>query len=278
VKRAHENLTTRQYRAKLPAPYANDSQVRRTASHGFQGGVSAIDASIPEVHAAKPLRSLRAGRTIRALVGVLAVALAMCLVPALALAGQASSGQLLYYPCTSCHPVHLIPGTKTPTRRLPNGFTGHGIVLEGHDKLGAGGAACLACHDDPTRNPGKLKTAEGTLIDITGDTALVCYRCHSTKYKEWKAGTHGKHKPSCVAAGCHDPHTPRSIYAAPLMPFVGTGFQFRILPVREPFSPLAPPAPSPPVTVPPWFVVLSVVAVVVAGGLAGGLVTGRSQR
>jgi hypothetical protein len=211
---------------------------------------------------------------------VLIVAAALLALPTLACALQASSGELLYYPCTSCHPVHTIPGTGRPTKSLPNGFTGHKIVLEGHDKLGqAPGTACLTCHDDPARNPGMLKTADGTLIDIkTGDLSLVCYRCHSTKYKEFRAGTHGKHKPSCVAAGCHDPHTPQAIYAAPLMPFVGTGFQFTVLSQREPFSALAPPAPAPAVATPSWFSALAVLGFVVVGGLAGTLVKGRSKR
>jgi len=196
-----------------------------------------------------------------------------------AFAGQASSGELLFYPCTSCHPVHLIPGTGKPDRVLPNGFQGHQIVLMGHDKLGSGGAACLVCHDDMTRNPGMLKAADGSLIDIrTGDIALVCYRCHSAKYKEWKAGTHGKHKPSCVAAGCHDPHTPQFIYAAPLTPFVGTGFQFQVLSQRVAFSPLARPAPDPAVVIPGWFVAVAALGFVLAAGLVGTLVSGRFKR
>jgi hypothetical protein len=193
-----------------------------------------------------------------------------------AFAGQASSGELFFYPCTDCHPVQLIPGTQTPTRRLPNDFKGHGIVLEGHDKLGS--QACLACHDDASRNPGMLKLADGTLIDINGDVSLVCYRCHSSKYKEFKAGTHGKHKTSCVVAGCHDPHTPGFIYASPLMPFIGSGFQFRVLSKREPFMPLAAPAPAPPITIPLWFVALVFAGLITVGGLAGNLVLGRSKR
>jgi hypothetical protein len=195
-----------------------------------------------------------------------------------AFAGQAASGQLLFYPCTSCHPVTEIPGTEKSSRPLPGGFEGHAIVLEGHDALGKGHAACPVCHDDMTRNPGKLKTADGSLVDIKGDVALVCYRCHSTKYKEWKAGTHGKHLGKCTAAGCHDPHTPGFIYAGPSMPFTGTGFQFKVLSKREPFMPLASPAPPPLVEIPAWFFGVVALGVVVAGGLAGSLAYGRLKR
>jgi hypothetical protein len=195
-----------------------------------------------------------------------------------AFAGQASSGELLFYPCTSCHPVTLDPGTGKPSHALPNGFKGHGIVLEIHDKLGNGKAACLVCHDDPGKNPGMLKLIDGSLIDIKGDVSLVCYRCHESKYKEFKAGSHGKHKASCVAAGCHDPHTPGFIYAAPQMPFIGSGFQFQVLSERTPFSPLAQPAPKPPINPPLPYVVLIVVGLITAGGLTGKLVIGGLVR
>jgi hypothetical protein len=204
--------------------------------------------------------------------------------PVVALGAQASSGELLFYPCTNCHPVTMVPGptpgSEVPSRPLPNGFTGHGIVLQGHDKLGKGpDAACMTCHDDPARNPGMLKAADGSLIDIkTGDISLVCYRCHSSKYKEFKAGTHGKHKANCVAAGCHDPHTPQVIYAAPQMPFVGTGFQFTVLSQRVPFSPLAPPAPAPAVETPAWLSLVAVLGFLCVAGLAGTLIKGRSKR
>jgi hypothetical protein len=195
-----------------------------------------------------------------------------------AFAGQASSGELFFYPCTACHPVRFVPGTQTPIGALPNGFKGHQIVLVGHDKLGVGRAACLACHDDPARNPGMLKVADGSLIDINGDVALVCYRCHSTKYKEFKAGTHGKHLGKCTAAGCHDPHTPGFIFAGSVMPFTGTGTQFKILSQRRPFMPLASPAPAPPVSIPWWYTALAVVGFVVVGGLGGKLALGRLKR
>ena len=219
------------------------------------------------------------GRLARRLVWLAALVLvALCASAGPALAGQASSGELFFYPCTSCHPVQFIPGTEKPVGVLPNNFQGHGIVLVGHDKLGVGDAACLVCHDDPTRNPGMLKLADGSLVDIKGDVAGVCYRCHSAKYKEWKAGTHGKHKDKCTAAGCHDPHTPGFMFAGPQMPFIGTGFQFKVLSRREPFKALASPAPAPPVNTPLWFLALAVVGIVVVGGLGARLVLGRSKR
>jgi hypothetical protein len=125
-----------------------------------------------------------------------------------------------------------------------------------------------------------LKTIDGSLVDIKGDVSLVCFRCHSQKYAAWKAGAHGRGASKCTEAGCHDPHTPGWIYAGPLMPFVGTGFQFRVLPDRKPFMPLMAPAPRgiPPVETPVWFAFVVAIGVVAAGGLLGKLILGRSKR
>jgi hypothetical protein len=195
-----------------------------------------------------------------------------------AFAGQASTGDLFFYPCTSCHPVS--PTAVASGRKFPNGFTGHEIVLAGHDVLGKDGAACLACHEPPTADPGMLKTVDGSLVDIRGDVSLVCFRCHSARYAEWKAGVHGKRQPKCTSAGCHDPHTPGFIYAGPLLPFVGTGFQFRVRPARQAFTPLASPAPRgiPPVETPTWFVVVVVLGLFAAAGMVAALIRGRSKR
>lgn len=218
---------------------------------------------------------MRAGRLLSLF--ALAVVFTVCIAPMPAYAGQASLGEPLFYPCTSCHPVAVGAGPAR-SAALPNKFKGHQIVLRGHDVLGRGVAACLVCHDDPAKDPGKLKLVDGTLVDITGDVSGVCYRCHSTKYKAWKAGIHGKHEAKCTAAGCHDPHTPEWIFVGSLTPFVGTGFQTQVLTERQPFTPLFSPPPSPPVYTPSWLVALTALGVVVAGGIAGALVRGRSRR
>ncbi|MRR11451.1 hypothetical protein EG835_02995, partial [bacterium] len=131
----------------------------------------------------------------------------MLLVAPPATAGQSATGELAFHPCTRCHPVTLGADGK-PTSPLPIGLTQHQVELEVHDILGDGDAACLACHDDPTRNPGMLRLADGSLVDVTGDVSQVCLRCHFEKYREWEVGIHGKDAPKCSAAGCHDPHSP----------------------------------------------------------------------
>jgi hypothetical protein len=217
------------------------------------------------------------GRTARLVLWWTCLGLFVLAWAAPALAAGASSGELFFYPCTSCHPVTSAKSGQPP-KVLPNGFKGHDVSLAGHDKLGRGTDACLVCHDDPSRNPGMLKLGDGTFVDIRGDVARVCYRCHSDKYKEWQAGTHGKNKGKCTAQGCHDPHTPQWIYADSLRPFVGNGFQFKPVSDRIPFMPLARPAPAPAVESPAWFVLVAYSGLVVVGGLTGWLVMGRRNR
>jgi hypothetical protein len=207
----------------------------------------------------------------------LALALSLTAPAAPAFAGAASLGQPLFYPCTSCHPVTLGADGR-PTKPLPNGFTGHVIALESHDKLGQGNAACLVCHDDPSRDPGKLKLIDGSLVDITGDVSRVCYRCHEQKYKDWQAGTHGKHEAKCTAAGCHDPHTPAYVFASAVLPFSASGFQVRAVSDRKAFTPLASAPLPPPVKTPSWLLIATTIGMTVSAGLVGSMILRRPKR
>lgn len=165
-----------------------------------------------------------------------------------------------------------------PTKPLPNGFKKHEITLEVHDILGKGDAACLACHEPPTSDPGKLKAADGTLVDVTGDVSRVCQRCHFEKYREWQAGVHGKREPKCTSAGCHDAHTPSWIYVPALPPFQGTGLEVRAVSQRQPFKPFVSPPLPPPVATPVWLVIMASLGAVVSAGIVALLVLGRSKR
>lgn len=195
----------------------------------------------------------------------------------LAFAGQSSTGELAFYPCTDCHPVTLGADGK-PTSPLPIDFEGHEIVLEVHDTLGAGSEGCLACHDDPGADPGQLVLPDGSLVDITGEISRVCQRCHFEKYREWQVGIHGKRQPTCTSAGCHDPHTPSWIYVPALPPFQGTGVEVRAVSQREPFAPMAGPPVAPAVVTPVWLMIAATLGGLVILGAVGYLVMGRSKR
>jgi hypothetical protein len=209
-----------------------------------------------------------------ALAGAILALLGLALLPATpAVAGQASTGKLLFYPCTDCHPVTVDKVTGKPSHPIPIDFKGHGIVLEGHDVLGKDEAACLVCHDDSEHNPGLLHAVDGTPIDVkTGDIARLCQKCHFEKYNQFKEGTHGKHLPSCVAAGCHDPHTPEYIYVGPLTPFLGTGFQIKAVGRdRVPFRPIMPPPLQPPTVTPLWYQIVAGIGLLLVLAIAVGL-------
>lgn len=203
---------------------------------------------------------------------VLFAAVALALAPP-AHAGQAASGELLLYPCSECHPV-----TDGSTENLPNGFEGHEVVLEIHDVLGTGSDACMVCHGDPTIDPSIMNAIGGTTVEITGDVSKVCYQCHSGIYHEFLDGIHGRDKDGCTDSGCHDPHTPGYIYAEGLIPFVGNGFQFKVLPETETFTPLASPPEEAPIHTPAWFNVLVLLGMVGAGGQVLMLVRGGQKR
>lgn len=228
-------------------------------------------------------RSPRGGPARRlALVALIAIAAALIAAPVVAHAGTASTGTLLFYPCTDCHPVSVDAAGK-PSHPLPVSFKGHGIKLESHDVLGTGSAACLVCHDAPTRNPGLLHAVDGTLIDVkTGDIAKLCQKCHFEKYDEFVAGIHGKKQTSCVAAGCHDPHSPGYFNVPALPPFLGTGVQVKLFPERVAFKPLPGPPTAPATFTPGWYgwaaLALYALAAVIAGGLIVTTIRGRQHR
>lgn len=197
-------------------------------------------------------------------------------VPASA-AGRSSTGELAFYPCDRCHPLTVAAdGTITPPP--PIEIERHTVTLEVHDVLGTGSAACLACHDDPSRNPGKLLLPDGSLVDITGDVSRVCQTCHFPQYREWQTGVHGRGEPKCTASGCHDPHTPSWIYMPALPPFLGTGVEMRAVAEREPFLPLAGPPVPPAVDTPLWLVIVTALGAIVSAGTLGLVIFGRSKR
>lgn len=220
----------------------------------------------------RPVRP--ASRGAFALAALLLTALVCLSFPGAAFAGHASTGKLAFYPCTRCHPVFVGPD-GAPNKPLPIGLKKHEITLEAHDILGAGGKACLACHDDPTRNPGKLILADGSFVDVTGDVSRVCQRCHFEKYSQWKVGIHGKRQAKCTSAGCHDPHTPSWIYVPALPPFLGTGFEVHAVNARLAFQPLAGPPLAPPVYTPVWLMVIFGLGAAIIISLLAYLTLGR---
>lgn len=108
------------------------------------------------------------------------------------------------FPCSDCHSETDIVDR---TRRIVDA---HETVHFEHD---AENRWCLDCHDAQNRD--KLKLADGRQLDFT-ESYLLCAQCHGTKFRDWKAGEHGRRtgswsgtKEYLLCVHCHDPHSPR---------------------------------------------------------------------
>lgn len=71
---------------------------------------------------------------------------------------------------------------------------------------------CGTCHNPNSMDSLRTLTGESVSFDHSYKT---CAQCHSTQYKDWKIGTHGKRqggwappRVSKTCADCHDPHQP----------------------------------------------------------------------
>jgi hypothetical protein len=108
------------------------------------------------------------------------------------------------FPCSQCHET---PGN--PKRRK---LDAHEDVQEAfnHDSANRW---CLDCHDNDKRDV--LKLASGAHVPFT-ESYRLCGQCHGDKYRDWRAGVHGKRvghwdgeRTYFLCVNCHNPHSPR---------------------------------------------------------------------
>jgi mono/diheme cytochrome c family protein len=96
----------------------------------------------------------------------------------------------------------------------------HDVKLSAHDQLGAGDAACYACHSSTNMTSLHLANSK-TTFPLT-EYPQLCGQCHQQRYQQWLDGTHGNAawkegdtatrasvKVACVS--CHDPHQPQIV-------------------------------------------------------------------
>lgn len=109
------------------------------------------------------------------------------------------------FPCSSCH-ADL---EKNRTRR-ELAFHDEQQSIFDHD---AEHRWCLDCHD--LQNRDVLKLASGDTVPFT-ESYRLCGQCHGDKYRDWRAGVHGKRvgrwdgeKIYFLCVNCHNPHSPR---------------------------------------------------------------------
>lgn len=118
------------------------------------------------------------------------------------------------FPCTSCHDGKQM---KVDTRRRE--LSMHGDIELHH---GPDSRWCLDCHDAASRD--NLHLASGERVEFTSSYKL-CGQCHGDKYRDWRAGIHGKRtgswngqKQYLLCVHCHDPHSPRFKPLKPMPP------------------------------------------------------------
>jgi hypothetical protein len=108
-----------------------------------------------------------------------------------------------YFPFSKCHEQI---GTGPDDRREAFHVT---IRVKGHIEKDYG---CYGCHD--SENLDKLRFFNDRKVDIAASSEL-CGQCHSTIFKLWHSGLHGKVvgrwnglKKIIPCTTCHDPHRP----------------------------------------------------------------------
>jgi hypothetical protein len=116
------------------------------------------------------------------------------------------------FPCTDCHNEKDLP---TNRQRRPLTDAHDDIVLK-HDEEHRW---CLDCHDADNRD--RLHLAGGQQVPFD-ESYQVCGQCHGEKYRDWRAGVHGRRvgqwngeKQYLLCVHCHSPHQPRFKALAP---------------------------------------------------------------
>ena len=109
------------------------------------------------------------------------------------------------FPCTQCHNKDMPPNKA---RRTLSDM--HTDVELRHDTEHRW---CLDCHDADNRD--QLHLASGEPVRF-GESYRLCGQCHGEKYRDWRAGVHGRRvgqwngaKQYLLCVHCHSPHQPR---------------------------------------------------------------------
>jgi len=108
------------------------------------------------------------------------------------------------FPCTQCH-----EGAGDPKRRELGAHEDVQAMFN-HDSENRW---CLDCHDNQNRDV--LRLASGAHVPFT-ESYRLCGQCHGDKYRDWRAGVHGKRvgqwdgeRTYFLCVNCHNPHSPR---------------------------------------------------------------------
>ena len=116
------------------------------------------------------------------------------------------------FPCSDCHNPKDLPPNRT-RRQLTDA---HDDIVLKHDETHRW---CLDCHDADDRD--RLHLASGDAVPFE-ESYRLCGQCHGEKYRDWRAGVHGRRvglwngaKSYLLCVHCHNPHQPRFKALAP---------------------------------------------------------------
>ena len=111
------------------------------------------------------------------------------------------------FKCSECH-TKSIPELKSKNL---TGKKAHENIKLNHATTEE--LTCNSCH--PTQNLDHLKSNLNAKIDFN-QSYKVCAQCHSSEYKDWLGGAHGKRvkgwvnpRISNTCVDCHNPHSPK---------------------------------------------------------------------
>ncbi|HPM31332.1 MAG TPA: cytochrome c3 family protein [Chryseolinea sp.] len=115
--------------------------------------------------------------------------------------------QIKSFPCTNCHSK---PIDQLALGRKENEKKAHWDIKIIHGNTDV--MNCSTCHTDSNLN--ELTSLTGTPI-VFNQSFKLCSQCHSTQYKDWVGGSHGKRlngwaPPRTIntCVNCHNPHQP----------------------------------------------------------------------
>ena len=113
---------------------------------------------------------------------------------------------LTSFPCSNCHNVPL-GQLQFQNKEDKKAHWDINIVHTRTDMMN-----CNTCHEKKDLN--KIRLINGTTITFD-ESYKQCAQCHSTQYKDWIGGTHGKRvkgwgEPRVInnCVNCHNPHRP----------------------------------------------------------------------
>lgn len=113
------------------------------------------------------------------------------------------------FPCSFCH-------ADLKTNRTRRVVDDHEDVVLKHDEEHRW---CLDCHDADNRDVLHLASGEPVPFE---ESYRLCGQCHGEKYRDWRAGVHGRRigqwngaKQYLLCVHCHSPHQPKFKPLAP---------------------------------------------------------------